>query len=118
MRLQTLSLAARRTLPAYKYHKPARLPKMGKKSKSAPTTPESALLMPLHPAMQTVPQPPVVDTHCHMLSTYEFYRKKYPDGDKGSVQDFVRSYMANEGSTRVEGLVDVYCEPPFDGWKE
>jgi len=90
---------------------------MGKK-KNAVATPESALLMPLHPAMQETPQPPVVDTHCHMLSTYGFYRSKYPDGEKGSVQEFVRSYLANEGSTRVEGLVDVYCEPPFTGWND
>jgi hypothetical protein len=53
-----------------------------------------------------------------MLSTYGFYRSKYPAGEKGSVQEFVRSYLANEGSTRVEGLVDVYCEPPFTGWNE
>lgn len=114
MRLQTLALAARRSLPA-RTNRP-RYAKMGKKK--AVTTPESALLMPLHPAMQAVPPPPIVDTHCHMLSTYGFYRSKYPEGDKASVQDFVRSYMANDDSNKVEGLVDVYCEPPFTGWKE
>lgn len=104
---------------------------MGKKNK--PTTPESALLMPKHPALQESTQGSsngngngngsgsgisIVDTHCHLLSTYSFYRSKYPEGDKHSVQDFVRAYFAQKTSNEIEGVVDVYCEPPFTGWKE
>ena len=89
---------------------------MGKK-KSA-QTPESALLVPLHPALKDDPSLRIVDTHCHMLATYSFYRTKYPEGEKSSVQEFVKEYFTREESTRVEGLVDVYCEPPFTSWKE
>jgi hypothetical protein len=90
---------------------------MGKSKKSKPSTPESALVIPKHPCLADQ-DAPIVDTHCHMLSTFSFYKSKYPDGDKNSVQDFVRAYFAQEQSNRIEGLVDVYCEPPFSGWKE
>ncbi|CAD6572923.1 MAG: hypothetical protein CYPHOPRED_004970 [Cyphobasidiales sp. Tagirdzhanova-0007] len=89
------------------------------KSKKKPATPESALLVPLHPALKaSSSRIPVVDTHCHMLSTLSFFRAKYPESDKSSVQDFVRAYFSQSSSTHIEGLVDVYCEPPFSGWKD
>ena len=53
-----------------------------------------------------------------MLSTLAFFRSKYKDSEKDTVQAFVREYMARPESNRIEGLVDVYCEPPFYGWKE
>jgi hypothetical protein len=53
-----------------------------------------------------------------MLSTLSFYRSKYPEGDHATVQEFVSAYFTPEKTNTVEGLVDVYCEPPFVGWKE
>ena len=53
-----------------------------------------------------------------MLSTLAFFRSKYKDSEKDTVQAFVREYMARPESNQIEGLVDVYCEPPFYGWKE
>lgn len=102
---------------AYRYGQSSAARTMGKSKKSKPSTPESALVIPKHPCLadQDVP---IVDTHCHMLSTFSFYKSKYPEGDKNSVQDFVRAYFAQEQSNRIHGLVDVYCEPPFSGWKE
>lgn len=102
------------------YRQSSVLRTMGKSKKSKPSTPESALVIPKHPCLadQDGPVAPIVDTHCHMLSTFSFYKSKYPEGDKNSVQDFVKAYFAQEQSNKIEGLVDVYCEPPFSGWKE
>lgn len=97
--------------------KGSQLRKMGKKK--GPSAPESSLLMPLHDALKNSQEHlPIIDTHCHLFSTYSFYKSKYPDGQHASVQDFIRAYMRQQTSTLVEGVVDVYCEPPFAGWKE
>ncbi|KAK9894472.1 hypothetical protein P389DRAFT_197764 [Cystobasidium minutum MCA 4210] len=91
---------------------------MGKKK--SVHTPESALLMPKHPelAEASSSRSNIYDTHCHMMSTLSFYKSKYPDGDHATVQEFVSAYFTPEKTNTVEGLVDVYCEPPFTGWKD
>merc|ERR1712093_564024 len=72
--------------------------KMGKKK--GPSAPESSLLMPLHDALKSSQKHlPIIDTHCHLFSTYSFYKTKYPEGEQGSVQDFVRTYMRQQTST-------------------
>jgi hypothetical protein len=53
-----------------------------------------------------------------MHSTYDFYKTKYPEGQHSSVQEFVSGYFTPEETNNVEGVVDVYCDPPFAGWKE
>jgi TatD DNase family protein len=88
--------------------------KMGKKKSNTPG--EEHLLMPTPPTTL-----PIVDTHTHILSTYQTYRSKYnKDGlnDKfPTIYDFVNG-MCKERN--VEGIVDVWCEPGAWGqmWKE
>jgi hypothetical protein len=82
---------------------------MGKKKSQS--VPESALLLPARDETQ-----PIVDTHTHLASTFEFYRRKYKSGQYETVYDFVRAVY--EGR-KVEAIVDVWCEAPVQPlWKE
>ncbi|KAK7054847.1 hypothetical protein VNI00_003310 [Paramarasmius palmivorus] len=82
---------------------------MGKKKSQS--VPESALLLPAREETQ-----PIVDTHTHLASTFEFYRRKYKSGQYENVYDFVRAVY--EGK-KVEAIVDVWCEAPVQPlWKE
>ena len=62
-------------------------------------------------------QTPIIDTHTHILSTYQLYKEKYPEGRyANSVFDFVGG--AYEGRN-VGSIVDVFCELPMsEMWKE
>ncbi|TFK61510.1 Metallo-dependent hydrolase [Pluteus cervinus] len=66
---------------------------------------------------------PIFDSHTHLLSTYAFYKSKYPSGQHQTVFEFAKALL-NGGteerkSNKVEAMVDVWCEPPFkkDQWK-
>merc|ERR1712093_7200 len=92
------STASKAKLAPSKPSSSAHTRKMGKKK--GPSAPESSLLMPLHDALKSSQEHlPIIDTHCHLFSTYSFYKTKYPEGEQGSVQDFVRTYMRQQTST-------------------
>ncbi|KIY63494.1 hypothetical protein CYLTODRAFT_359896 [Cylindrobasidium torrendii FP15055 ss-10] len=94
---------------------------MGKKSKnSAPN--ESFLLLPHPSGSNDAPNPwygpdvKIVDTHTHLLSTFQEYRRKYPQGAFSTIQEFVHSMYAGRN---VESIIDVWCEAPvLPQWKE
>jgi hypothetical protein len=72
-----------------------------------------------------LPSPPsdvkIVDTHTHLVSTFQAYRSNYPLGKHTTIHEFVKGmYNTKEdGSKQVEAIVDVYCEaPPLAVWKE
>ena len=83
---------------------------MGKKSKSIPI-PEETLQLLTPPTSY-----PIVDTHTHLHSTFEAYKKTYPDGKYKDAWEFVRGLY--EGRN-IEAVVDVWCEAPVlkDAWK-
>lgn len=86
--------------------------KMGKKSKRPS---EEFLILPTHPS---APSAPIVDTHCHIASTFETYRDRYRSQDPkyATVFDFVRAMYQGKN---VEAVVDVWCEAPVQAiWKE
>lgn len=84
------------------------LPSMGKKHS---TPGEELLLLPAPPTAL-----PVVDTHTHVATTFEFYRGRYKDGMYTNVFDFVKGMY---GGRNVEALLDVWCEAPVNRlWKE
>lgn len=101
--------------------------KMGKKKK--PQIPEEIFHLPRHASLAAGKQPAsIIDTHTHLLSTFETYHKVYPDGYQ-SYHDFVRGFyrsQADSASTSspephhsVDILIDVWCEAPIDPkWKE
>jgi hypothetical protein len=81
---------------------------MGKKHS---TPGEELLLLPTPPTAL-----PVVDTHTHVASTFEFYRARYKDGKHTNVFDFVKGMYDGRN---VEALLDVWCEAPVQRlWKE
>jgi hypothetical protein len=93
--------------------------KMGKASKARKTAipPEEHLIPPTHPQLQglTANAPSIIDTHSHISSTYEAYRKAYPNGAHNDVYSFTRA-MVNDRN--VSALVDVFCEAPvLPVWK-
>ncbi|THU83511.1 Metallo-dependent hydrolase [Dendrothele bispora CBS 962.96] len=72
---------------------------------------EDFLALPAHSSTT-----PIVDTHTHLASTFEFYRSKYKEGKYDTVFDFVKG-MYNE--KKVEAIIDVWCEAPVQRlWKE
>jgi hypothetical protein len=60
--------------------------KMAKKKSSTPA--EEHLLLPAPPSTL-----PIVDTHTHVASTYEYYRGRYKEGKYTDVYAFVRAVM-------------------------
>lgn len=72
--------------------------------------PESHLILPTPPSVL-----PIVDTHTHLLSTYDEYKRKYPAGNFVlSLSDFVQGLYIG-----VDAIVDVWCEAPVRSvWKE
>ena len=119
------SLAHARILPPLAYfatrHRTATAqkprPRMGKKKSSTPA--EEHLLLPLHPSRVERPETdhePTVDTHTHLLSTYNSYQSTYKPGKHQTIWEFVRNMYHGR---RVEAIVDVWCEAPvLKQWKE
>ncbi|KAM0788287.1 hypothetical protein ACM66B_001433 [Microbotryomycetes sp. NB124-2] len=95
---------------------------MGSKSKSKGTPDESCLVLPLHKDLaDATSDVELVDTHTHVLSTYETYLSRYPDAQhKSSVAEFVKALLLENGQTpKLRKLVDVWCEAPLrPEWKD
>ncbi|KAI0795993.1 hydrolase [Abortiporus biennis] len=92
------------------------------KNKKKQTPGEDHLILPLHPSRSTSPSPHpssalVVDTHTHLLSTFEAYRKAYKPGKYETVWDFARAMYDGHS---IEAIIDVWCEAPIrkKEWKE
>lgn len=76
---------------------------------------ESHLCLPAHPSTTTTP---IVDTHTHLLTTFSFYKSKYPSGKYDTVWDFVRGVYGGQ-NVNIKAIVDVWCEAPVQhAWKE
>ncbi|KAF9029906.1 hypothetical protein BDZ89DRAFT_1038223 [Hymenopellis radicata] len=95
---------------------------MGKKSKKSLPS-ESFLLLPHPSGSQETPTTTwygpgleIVDTHTHLLSTFQSYRQNYPEGAFNSIADFVRDVYAGRN---IHSIVDVWCEAPvISQWRE
>jgi len=91
---------------------------MAKKKNNTP--PEEALLLPVHPARVDIPETEhvsLVDTHTHLLSTFNSYQKTYKPGKYQTIWEFVRGMYHGRG---VEAIVDVWCDAPIQKteWRE
>ncbi|KDR73175.1 hypothetical protein GALMADRAFT_251759 [Galerina marginata CBS 339.88] len=85
----------------YNRNRPARPPPPG----------EEHLLLPTPPSELSV-----VDTHTHVLSTFDFYRRQYRNGKYTDVYSFIKAMY--EGRN-VDAIVDVWCDAPVKKqWKE
>lgn len=81
---------------------------MAKKKSNVP--PEDNLLLPTPPSASAI-----VDTHTHLASTFQFYRRYYKNGKYNDPFEFIRKIY--EGR-KVESIVDVWCEAPVvKSWK-
>lgn len=91
--------------------------RMGKKKSSTPG--EEHLLLPVHPSRAERPETDhelTVDTHTHLVSTFNAYQAAYKPGKYQTIWEFVRNMY---GGRRVEAIVDVWCEAPvLKQWKE
>jgi len=76
---------------------------MPKKKSSAAS--EEALLVPTPPTTAKI-----VDTHAHLVHTFEAYQAKYKDGQHKDIYSFMRAMF--EGRN-VEAIVDVWCDAPI-----
>ncbi|KAH9474980.1 Putative deoxyribonuclease TATDN2 [Psilocybe cubensis] len=82
---------------------------MGKRKSSTPG--EENLLLPTPPSTL-----PIVDTHTHVASTFDFYRGRYKEGKYQTVYEFIKAMYQGRN---VEAVVDVWCEAPVNKtWKE
>lgn len=82
---------------------------MAKKKSSTPA--EEHLLLPTPPSAL-----PIVDTHTHIASTFDYYRARYKEGAHTDVYGFVKAMY--EGRS-VAAVVDVWCEAPVrKHWRE
>ncbi|KAK4051935.1 hypothetical protein OIV83_002640 [Microbotryomycetes sp. JL201] len=96
---------------------------MGSKSKSKGTPDESCLVLPRHRDLSddTGADEQLIDTHTHILSTYETYLQKYPDAKhKASIAQFVSALLIDNGEAhKVAKVIDVWCEAPLrPEWKD
>ncbi|KEP47854.1 TatD DNase family protein [Rhizoctonia solani 123E] len=102
--------------------------RMGKKSK-APKLPETCLEVPSVASLTGADVTPIYDTHTHLHSTFDAYRKEYPEGRYSTIPEFVKGYYARIAGQNdelpaihvpVKSLVDVWCEAPvlFNEWRE
>ncbi|KAF9444806.1 hypothetical protein P691DRAFT_777998 [Macrolepiota fuliginosa MF-IS2] len=82
---------------------------MGKKKSNTPS--ETFLVLPTPPTTA-----PIIDTHTHLVSTFESYRQRYKDNKHETIFDLLRGIYAGRN---VESIVDVWCEAPVRKlWKE
>ncbi|KJA22394.1 hypothetical protein HYPSUDRAFT_41021 [Hypholoma sublateritium FD-334 SS-4] len=82
---------------------------MAKKKSSTPA--EEHLLLPKPPSTL-----PIVDTHTHIASTFDYYRGRYKEGAHTDVFGFVQAMYAGRS---VAAVVDVWCEAPVrKTWRE
>ncbi|THH29443.1 hypothetical protein EUX98_g4738 [Antrodiella citrinella] len=98
---------------------------MGKNKKNA-TPGEENLHLPPHPFYSestadanVTSFTAIVDTHTHLVSTFESYVSAYPQARYLTIHDFVRGFYTSEHPSKVEAIVDVWCEAPVTKtWKE
>lgn len=88
---------------------------MGKNKKSFVPT-ESCLSLSSHPELEEIhDKPRIIDTHTHLVSTFNAYKSKYAQGKYNTVHEFVRGLYAGHN---VEAIVDVWCEAPVQSvWR-
>ncbi|KAK4058279.1 hypothetical protein OIO90_000436 [Microbotryomycetes sp. JL221] len=91
---------------------------MGSKSKSKGTPDEACLVLPRHKDLEhdsTTSYPDLIDTHTHVLSTYETYLSKYPQGKHTQLANFVNNLLIDNGDQahKLSKVVDVWCEAPL-----
>jgi hypothetical protein len=80
------------------------------KKKRSNVPPEESLLLPTPPSTS-----PIIDTHTHIASTFQFYQRFYKDGKHDNAFEFIRKIY--EGRN-VESIVDVWCEAPvLKSWR-
>lgn len=63
---------------------------------------------------------PIIDTHTHLLSTFEKFKQSYPQSAMDNVFSFVKwVYNPSTSNPKVEAIVDVWCDAPvIPLWKE
>ncbi|KDN35031.1 hypothetical protein RSAG8_11918, partial [Rhizoctonia solani AG-8 WAC10335] len=90
---------------------------MGKKSK-APKLPETCLEVPSLASLAGVDVTPIYDTHTHLHSTFEAYRKEYPEGRYSTIPEFVKGYYGRNVDQPAH--VHVWCEAPVlvNEWRQ
>ncbi|GAA5898454.1 hypothetical protein JCM8208_006987 [Rhodotorula glutinis] len=71
---------------------------------------EDKLVLPLHDDLKDADSLELVDTHCHIHSTFQTYKDKYPDGKHADIRSFVSALLQADGSNKLSACVDVYCE--------
>ncbi|TNY22808.1 hydrolase [Rhodotorula diobovata] len=80
-------------------------------TRSSRTPHEDKLVLPLHEDIKDHFQDlELVDTHCHIHSTFQAYKEKYPEGKHANIRDFVAALLQADGSNKLRTCVDVYCE--------
>ncbi|GJJ13602.1 hypothetical protein Clacol_007858 [Clathrus columnatus] len=61
---------------------------------------------------------PIIDTHTHLLSTFQKFRQSYPNSAIDDIFSFVR-WLYKPSNPKVEAIVDVWCEAPVISlWRE
>ncbi|KIJ43146.1 hypothetical protein M422DRAFT_253649 [Sphaerobolus stellatus SS14] len=91
---------------------------MGRKSK--PQAPEESHLITLsHPGSGDLVTP-IVDTHTHLISTFQRYLQSYPNTKFNDIFSFVRGlYGKTAWGVETKAIIDVWCEAPVTKmWKE
>ena len=97
--------------------------KMSKNSNKKSSLPDESFLLLPHPSPNKASQIPwfsdtdIVDTHTHLLLTFQNYRRNYPNGVHKTIAEFVRNVYAGRN---VHSIVDVWCEAPVlnSQWRE
>ena len=100
--------------------------KMGKNKKNTAPAEEN-LDLPSHPFYSQASDSrdsattftSIVDTHTHLVSTFNSYVSAYPQHRFQTIHEFVRGYYTSGQPSKVEAIVDVWCEAPvLKVWKE
>ena len=67
----------------------------------------------------------IIDSHTHLVSTFNMYRQKYPNGKYTNIYDFAKAFLGGKRSVEacdrhaVEAIIDVWCEAPvLPTWRE
>ena len=87
---------------------------MGKNKKRTAVLDESHLILNTLPTSTAITS--IVDTHTHLLSTFEEYHEKYPKGAHDTIYELA---CAVTTGWNVNVMIDVYCKAPvWKAWKE
>jgi len=94
-------------------------PFMGRNNKKKPPVADERHLLSLsHPATAELITP-IVDTHTHLLSTYQRYKQAYNASSFTDIFDFVKTVYGKKEGLPTKAIVDVWCEAPVVRmWKE